>query len=71
MKLQVEVTSGTAGQIPVLGNFKAGETKVVTDEQLAEFEAKMGFKLVSGAFGGESRCVVTVLSNNEEKDEEA
>lgn len=68
MKMQVEVTSGTAGQIPVLGEFEAGETKVIPPEMLQEFEAKMGFKLTSGAFGGNSKLVVTIMP--EEKVEE-
>jgi hypothetical protein len=76
MRLQVEVTSGQAGQIPVLGEFEAGETKVIDEETLQRFEAVMGHKLAAGSFSGGSKCVVTVIPDepaqtDEEKGEEA
>jgi hypothetical protein len=72
MRLQVEVTSGQAGQIPVLGEFAAGETKVIDAETLERFEACMGHKLAAGSFSGGSKCVVTILPDEvvEEKDDE-
>lgn len=66
MGLKIEVTSGTAGQIPVLGEFEAGETKVIDADTQIRFEATMGHKVAAGTYTGGSKCVVTI-----EPDEEA
>lgn len=50
VKVQFEVTSEHPCQIPVLGEFAAGETKVIDDFTLEMFEKNYGYKLGSGQF---------------------
>jgi hypothetical protein len=79
MKLLIEVTSITGGQIPVLGTFEAGETKVIDEDTQGAFERAYGHKVAAGNYGGASKCSVTVLQDEptedstevEEKGEEA
>lgn len=66
MKLLIQVTSITGGQIPVLGTFEAGETKVIDEELQAAFERAYGHKVAAGNFGGASKCSVTVIQDEPE-----
>jgi hypothetical protein len=60
LKLTYEVTSEQPCQIPVLGTFEAGETKVVDETLQHLFEANFGYKLGSARFPVSVRCTVSV-----------
>jgi hypothetical protein len=50
LRVTFEVTAEHGCQIPVLGEFKAGETKTVTDDQIQLFPLHLGYSLAKANF---------------------
>lgn len=50
MKVGFEVTADQPCQIPVIGEFEAGETKQVTSDQETHFERVLGYRLPAGVW---------------------
>jgi hypothetical protein len=50
LKVGYEVTADQPCQIPVIGEFEAGETREVTADQEMHFERILGYKLQTGAW---------------------
>jgi hypothetical protein len=75
--VKIEVTSEHPCQIPVLGVFEAGETKVIDEATQKLFELHYGYPVLSGHYPKSVQCVATVESDEaeeaveENEDEEA
>lgn len=61
-----EVTSEQAVLIDGIGEFEAGETKVVTPEEAEYFRVRHGYSLTEAIFP--ESVIVSVLSSNDEED---
>jgi len=71
VRVQFEVTSEHPCQIPIIGEFAAGETKVIDDYTLELFEVNYGYKLGASSFARSITCVARVIEDSEPvKDEE-
>ena len=66
MKMKVEATSRDGGQIPMLGTFEPGETKVIDELTQAQFEANYGYKVTAGNYTAGVTCCVTLEEEGEE-----
>jgi hypothetical protein len=65
-KVVFEVTSDRPCQIPVIGEFEAGETKVLDDATVELFKINYGYPVGSGRFASWVTLTATLV-----KDEEA
>jgi len=66
VKVQFEVTSDNPCQIPVIGEFEAGETKVLSDYTIELFEKINGYKVGGAKFAPSVHFVVKVFDETEE-----
>jgi hypothetical protein len=60
VKVQFEVSSDNSCQIPVIGEFAPGETKVLTDYQVELFEKIYGYKIGKAKFAPSVHFAVKV-----------
>jgi len=68
--VRFEVTSQHPCQIPVIGEFTAGETKVLSPDQIELFEKIYGYKLGVAKFPVHTTCTA-ILEYEDEDDEKA
>jgi hypothetical protein len=61
VRVQIEVTSQHPCQIPVVGTFEAGETKIIDDVTLQLFEMNYGYKLGAGRFASWVDCTARLI----------
>jgi hypothetical protein len=59
LKTKIEVTSQNGGQIPVLGTFEPGETKVIDELTQHQFRDVYGYPVTAGHYVGGVTCSVT------------
>lgn len=67
-KVVFEVTSDRPCQIPVIGEFEAGETKVLDDATIQLFKDNYGYPVGAGKFANWITFTATLVA---EEDEEA
>lgn len=59
-KVVFEVTSDRPCQIPVIGEFEAGETKVLDDATVELFKVNYGYPVGAGRFASWISCVARI-----------
>jgi hypothetical protein len=69
--LKIEITSEHGGQIPVLGTFEPGETKVIPEHTQMQFEAVYGYPVAQGFFTAGVTCTLTIEESDAEVTSEA
>lgn len=69
--MKIQITSDQPCEIPVLGRFAAGETKLIDEDTQRLFELQFGYKVSAGNFPTWVKCETTFNEDDEDVESEA